>query len=50
MRHNSNPITHSSNMSLLLLHIFRRLQIAAKVSHRFKVLTHSYFEIPHIYL
>lgn len=49
-RHNSNPITHSSDMSVLLSHIFRRLQIAAKVSHRFKVLIYSYFEILHIYL
>lgn len=50
MRHNSNLITHSSKMSVLLLHIFRRLQIAVKVSHRFKVLIYSYFEILHIYL
>ena len=48
-RHNSNPITHSSKMSVLLLHIFR-LQTAAKVSHRSKVFIYSYFEIPHIHL
>lgn len=50
MRHSSNPITQGSKMSVLLSHIFRRLQIAEKVSHRFQVLICGYFEIPHIYL
>ena len=46
----SSPVTHSLMLLTLLLHIFRRLQIAAKFSHGLKVLLYSYFEIPHMYV